>query len=122
MTRHETAMAVINLAVDELMARAAWLYHVGGLNQEAAAARLGVTRARVNKLLQETEHPDGKIRMQALKAIGEIDGVDAFKKRTEMTVQVKPIEEVEKELLDTLNVLETRFLEVDSAEITPDDE
>ena len=38
---------------EELMARAAWLYHVGGLNQEAAAARLGVTRARVNKLLQD---------------------------------------------------------------------
>lgn len=36
-----------------LMSRAAWLYYVGGLNQEAAAQRLGVTRARVNKLLQD---------------------------------------------------------------------
>ena len=36
-----------------LMARAAWLYYVGGLNQEAAARRLGVTRARVNKLLSD---------------------------------------------------------------------
>lgn len=36
-----------------LMARAAWLYYVGGLNQEAAAKRLGITRARVNKLLQD---------------------------------------------------------------------
>jgi DNA-binding transcriptional regulator LsrR (DeoR family) len=38
---------------ETLMARAAWLYHVGGLNQEAAAHRLGITRARVNKLLAE---------------------------------------------------------------------
>jgi DNA-binding transcriptional regulator LsrR (DeoR family) len=36
-----------------LMARAAWLYYVGGLNQEATARRLGITRARVNKLLQD---------------------------------------------------------------------
>ena len=77
----------------------------------------------VNKLIYEVEHAkDPKARISALSKLGEVDGVDAFKKRTEMTVQVKPIEEVEKELLDTLNVLETRFLEVDSAEITPDDE
>ena len=38
---------------EELMARAAWLYYLGGLNQEATAARLGVTRARVNKMLAE---------------------------------------------------------------------
>lgn len=36
-----------------LMARAAWLYHIGGLNQEAVANRLGTTRARVNKMLSE---------------------------------------------------------------------
>lgn len=36
-----------------LMARAAWLYHIGGLNQEATAKRLGITRARVNKLLSD---------------------------------------------------------------------
>jgi DNA-binding transcriptional regulator LsrR (DeoR family) len=37
----------------ELMLRAAWLYYVGGANQEATAARLGLTRARVNKMLSE---------------------------------------------------------------------
>jgi DNA-binding transcriptional regulator LsrR (DeoR family) len=36
-----------------LMARAAWLYYVAGLNQEAAAKRLGITRARINKLLAD---------------------------------------------------------------------
>lgn len=59
----------------------------------------------VNKLLQETEHPDGKIRMQALKAIGEIDGVDAFKRRTEVTHKTQSLEEVESELLETLTKL-----------------
>ena len=33
--------------------RAAWLTHVGGLNQAEAARRLGITRARVNRLLAE---------------------------------------------------------------------
>lgn len=36
-----------------LMVRAAWLYHVGGLNQAETADRLGLTRARVNRLLAE---------------------------------------------------------------------
>lgn len=38
---------------DILMSRAAWLYYVGGLNQEVTAKRLGITRARVNKLLSD---------------------------------------------------------------------
>ncbi|EXL05007.1 MULTISPECIES: sugar-binding transcriptional regulator [Brucella] len=38
---------------DSLMVRVAWLYYVGGFNQEATASRLGLTRARVNKILGE---------------------------------------------------------------------
>ncbi|WMS43970.1 sugar-binding transcriptional regulator [Acuticoccus sp. MNP-M23] len=37
----------------QLMTRAAWLYYVAGLNQEAAAGRMGLSRARVNRLLQQ---------------------------------------------------------------------
>lgn len=47
--------ALLDMPSDDegLMARAAWLYYVGGLNQEATARRLGVTRARVNKMLSD---------------------------------------------------------------------
>lgn len=45
--------AVETLEDETLMARAAWLYYVGGLNQEATAKRLHTTRARVNKLLSD---------------------------------------------------------------------
>lgn len=38
---------------EALMVRAAWFYYVGGLNQEQTATRLGITRARVNKMLSE---------------------------------------------------------------------
>jgi DNA-binding transcriptional regulator LsrR (DeoR family) len=37
----------------QLMTRAAWLYHVAGLNQEETSRRMGLTRARVNRLLQQ---------------------------------------------------------------------
>jgi len=61
----------------------------------------------VNKLIFEAENaPDSKTRITALSKLGEIDGVDAFKKRSEVTVQVKPIEEVERELLTVLNNIE----------------
>lgn len=38
---------------ESLMVRVAWLYYVGGYNQEVTAAKLGLTRARVNKILGE---------------------------------------------------------------------
>lgn len=66
----------------------------------------------VNKLIAETEHGDAKVRLTALRALGEVDGVDAFKKRTETTVKHQSIDEVEKELLETLAKLEKRTVDV----------
>ncbi|MEM9248517.1 MAG: sugar-binding transcriptional regulator [Pseudomonadota bacterium] len=43
---------MVDLTEAERMTRAAWLYYVAGLNQAETAHRLGVTRARVNRLLQ----------------------------------------------------------------------
>ena len=60
----------------------------------------------VNKLVEKTTSPDEKIALAAVKALGEVDGVDAFKKRSEVTVQVKPIEQVEKDLISKLEKLE----------------
>jgi len=66
----------------------------------------------VNKLLQETDNPDPKYRLPAVKALGEVDGVDAFKKRSEITIKHQSIEEVESELLATLQRLEKRTVDV----------
>lgn len=74
----------------------------------------------VNKLIYEVEHaPDAKSRLTALKALGEVDGVDAFKKRSEVTVKVQSLEEVEKELLDTLSSLKHKAIDVEARDITP---
>ena len=38
----------------ELMTKVAWLYYIADLNQAEVSERLGLTRARVNKLLQNS--------------------------------------------------------------------
>ena len=72
----------------------------------------------VNKLVQEVENArDPKVRISAIAKLGEVDGVDAFKKRTEITHKIQTIEEVEKELLETLGALENRAIDVEAREI-----
>jgi hypothetical protein len=74
----------------------------------------------VNKLIHEIEHSsDAKSRLTALKALGEVDGVDAFKKRSEVTVKIQSLEEVEKELLDTLSSLKHKAIDVEAKEVKP---
>jgi hypothetical protein len=53
------------------------------------------------KVIESTTNP--KEKTTALRALGEVDGVDAFKKKTEVTHKVESMEEVEKELLTMLN-------------------
>lgn len=66
----------------------------------------------INKLVEEVKDaPDSKTRIQALKILGEVDGIDAFKRRTETTHIIKPIEEVEKELMSVLEGIEYRVLD-----------
>jgi hypothetical protein len=60
----------------------------------------------VNKLVEQSANPDPKFALPAIKALGEVDGVDAFKKRAEITVQHKSVEEVEKSLMQKLDKLE----------------
>ena len=65
----------------------------------------------INKLVMEVEEAkDPRVRVAALTKLGEIDGVDAFKRRSEITHVIKPIEEVEKELLTVLEGIEVRVL------------
>jgi hypothetical protein len=53
------------------------------------------------KVIESTDNP--KEKTTALRALGEVDGVDVFKKKTEVTHKVETMEEVEKELLSMLN-------------------
>jgi hypothetical protein len=72
----------------------------------------------VNKLVAEVENArDPKVRVAALSKLGEVDGVDAFKKRTEVTHKILTAEEVEKELLETLQSLEGKVIDVEAREV-----
>jgi hypothetical protein len=65
----------------------------------------------LNRLVEVVEKTDNaKEKIAALRSIGEIDGVDAFKKKTEVTHRVESMEEVEKELLSMLSELKQKGL------------
>jgi len=72
----------------------------------------------VNGLVQEIQtSKDSKTRIAALKALGEVDGVDAFKKRTEITHKIQTMEEVESELLELLDEVENKYIDVEAKEV-----
>jgi hypothetical protein len=74
----------------------------------------------ITGLVKEIETAkDGKTRLQALTKLGEVDGVDAFKRRSEVTHVIKPIEEVEKELMSVLEGIEYKVVGEQSATTDP---
>ena len=76
----------------------------------------------VNKLIAEIENAkDPKARITALSKLGEVDGVDAFKRRSEVTHKHMTIQEVENELLETLESIESKVIDVEAREIVKND-
>jgi len=75
---------------------------LGELDEElinnAARIRTYVT----NKLLEETEHVDGKIRLKALELLGKIKDVGLFSDKLEITHKTKTDEELEQEIQSRL--------------------
>jgi Cu/Ag efflux protein CusF len=61
------------------------------------------------QIVHDTES-NQKEKIAALRSIGEIDGVDAFKKKTEITHKHETMEEVETELLAMLSELKQKAL------------
>jgi hypothetical protein len=72
----------------------------------------------VNHLVHSVEaSKDVKTKVVALRALGEVDGVDAFKKRTETTIKIQTMEEVETELLSLLDEVESKYIDVEAKEV-----
>lgn len=63
---------------------------------------------RLVDIVEKSENP--KEQITALRSIGEVDGVDAFKKKTEVVHKMETMEEVEKELLSMLSELKQKAL------------
>jgi hypothetical protein len=76
----------------------------------------------LNGLLQEAAMAKSpRERISAWKAVGEIDGVDAFKKKTEITHINKSGEELERELRETIEQLKGKVIEGEVIEEDDDD-
>jgi hypothetical protein len=72
----------------------------------------------VTRLLLEVETAkDPKTRVTALTKLGEVDGVDAFKRRTEVTHKHQSLEEVEKELLDIVSYFKAKTIDEKTEEV-----
>ena len=75
----------------------------------------------VNRFVQEVETAtNSKDRIAALKAIGEVDGVDAFKRQTIVTHINKTGIELEEELRKTIEELKGKVIEGEVIEVKDD--
>jgi hypothetical protein len=84
---------------------------VGSMNHMIVKDLADLKMYVVNNLVRVVETSDNaKEKTAALRAIGEVDGVDAFKKKTEITHKMETMEEVEKELLSMLSELKSKGL------------
>lgn len=77
------------------------------LVEDLADLKLYVVNRLVD-IVEKSENP--KEQITALRSIGEVDGVDAFKKKTEVVHKMETMEEVEKELLSMLSELKQKAL------------
>lgn len=100
---------------------------VGSMNHMIVKDLADLKLYVVNKLVNIVENTDNpKEQIAALRSIGEVDGVDAFKKKTEVVHKMETMEEVEKELLSMLSELKQKALikpaaQTVDAEIIEDD-
>ena len=84
---------------------------VGSMNHMIVKDLADLKLYVVNNLVRVVESTDNaKEKIAALRSIGEVDGVDAFKKKTEVTHKIETMEEVEKELLSMLSELKAKGL------------
>lgn len=86
-------------------------------DHEFLEANRRITNLVTNKLLEETENEDPKIRLKALELLGKRKGVQLFSDQVEVTVKQKPINELENELG---RLLERYMGPVDVVENKPD--
>ena len=66
-----------------------------------------------NKLIEETENPDARIRIRALELLGKVSDVGLFAEKTEVTVTHQTTDDIRDRLRDKLTKL---------VDITPDDD
>lgn len=76
-----------------------------------------------NKLIQETENPDPRVRLKALELLGKFSDVGLFTERTEVTVTHQTADDIKARLREKLQkMVDVTPADVEDAEIVADDE
>jgi hypothetical protein len=70
----------------------------------------------VAKVMEETKHPDAKIRLRALKLLGDVTEVGAFTERTEITKKDVTTSELEDRIRKKLASLLPKTVEIETVE------
>lgn len=89
------------------------------LDEEIVNAAVRLRAYTVNKLLDETEHPDAKVRLKALELLGKVKDVGLFSEKVEITHRNKSDDEIEAEITRKLALLGSG--EVVDADVVPDE-
>jgi hypothetical protein len=80
-------------------------------------AKKKLTNFVTNRLLEETEDEDARIRLKALELLGKRRGVNLFSDQMEITIRQKPTEEIEGKLNQLLSRYIGEAIPVDAVEI-----
>lgn len=115
--------AVSSAKVDEITSTATGAYYLNNILRnyetevvsDAKRLRTFVT----NKLIMETENPDGRIRIKALELLGKISDVGLFTERTEVTINNRANNELADMLRDKLRKLMVPSDTADAVIIAP---
>lgn len=67
-------------------------------DHEFLEANRRITNLVTNKLIEETDNDDPKVRLKALELLGKRKGVNLFSEQIEVTIKQKPVNEIEDEL------------------------
>jgi hypothetical protein len=89
-------------------------------DHEFLEANRRITNLVTNKLLEEVENPDPKIRMRALEMLGKRKGVNLFSEQVEITIKQKPVNEIESELTRLLQKYVGDAIPVEAKEVPQD--
>ena len=74
----------------------------------------------VAKLLEETKHPDARIRLRALELTGKLTEVASFTDRTEVIHKNASADEIEEKIRAKLANLLPKVIEIETVETVPD--
>jgi hypothetical protein len=90
------------------------------LDEEIVNVAVRLRAYTTNKLIEESENPDPKVRIKALELLGKVKDVGLFTEKVEITHKTKSDDELEAEIRQRLEVYMGNADIVDAEEVVPE--